>query len=193
MVDHIVLVRHGQTEWSRERRHTGRTDIDLDAEGRDQATQLRAALAGEEFSAVYCSPLKRARETCELAGFGDVMQLDADLQEWDYGRYDGLTLGEIQAKRPGWSLWRDGTDGGESLADVVQRVDRVISRLRAAQGRVLLVAHGHLLRVLAARWLEMPGEAGQRFALQEASRSILGFEHDWTAMRRWNVPPQAQL
>lgn len=186
MAKRLVLVRHGETEWSRERRHTGRTDIPLTQHGRKQAEQLRAVLHEEPFAAVFTSPLIRARETCQLAGFGDGAIVDPDLQEWDYGEYDGMTLKEIQAQRPQWNLWHDGSPGGEKLSDVVARVERVIARTDPIDGGVLLFAHGHVLRALAARWIDAPGEMGQRLALDPASPSILAHEHEWRAIRRWN-------
>lgn len=183
----LVLVRHGETEWSREGRHTGRTDVPLTSEGEAQAAALKQRLGTYSFAAVLCSPLQRARRTCELAGYGDVAVLDGDLQEWDYGSYDGLTLQEIRKERPGWNLWADGARDGESLKQVAARAERVIARARAAQGDVLLFGHGHILRVLTACWLELPARAGQRFALGPAAPSVLGYEHEWTVMRSWNV------
>ncbi|TME46176.1 MAG: histidine phosphatase family protein [Chloroflexi bacterium] len=158
----IVLVRHGETEWSRDGRHTGRSDVPLTEAGRAAAARLRAPLAG--WRAVVID----------------------DLSEWDYGEYDGLTVEEVQRHRPGWLLWRDGPVGGETLAAVASRADRVIARARSADGNALLFSHGHLLRVLAARWLEMAPAAGQRFFLATASPSVLGYEHEWTVIRRWN-------
>lgn len=183
----LVLVRHGETEWSREGRHTGRTDIPLTRHGEQEAAALQPRLAGYSFAAVFCSPLQRARRTCELAGYGGVAAMDNDLREWDYGSYDGLTLREIRSGQPSWSLWENGAPGGESLEHVAARAQRVIERAKAADGDVLLVAHGHILRVLTAVWLELPPRAGQRFALGPAAPSVLGYEHDWTAMRSWNV------
>lgn len=183
----LVLVRHGETEWSRDRRHTGRTDVPLTERGREQAAQLGARLEAEEFRAVLVSPLQRAQDTCALAGFAQQALIDPDLAEWDYGSYDGKTLQEIRASWPGWDLWRDGPRNGESLAQVEQRVDRVIARCRDVDGDVVLFAHGHVLRVLAARWLEMPANAGRRFVLEPASPSVLGYEHEWTALKGWNL------
>ena len=182
-----MLVRHGETEWSRERRHTGRTDVPLTDEGREQARRLREMVRRAAFAAVFVSPLQRARETCALAGLNGDAVVDPDLAEWDYGGFEGKTLAEIQAERPGWDLWRDGPEAGETLADVERRVERVLGRCRAIDGDVALIAHGHVLRVLTARWLELPGAAGRRFVLQPASPSVLGFEHEWTAVRRWNL------
>ena len=182
----IVLVRHGETEWSRDGRHTGRSDVPLTEAGRAAAARLRAPLAGWKFGAVFASPMSRARETCELAGFGERAVVLDELSEWDYGEYDGLTVEEVQRHRPGWLLWRDGPVGGETLAAVASRADRVIARARSADGNALLFSHGHLLRVLAARWLKMAPAAGQRFFLATASPSVLGYEHEWTVIRRWN-------
>ena len=183
----LVLVRHGETEWSRERRHTGRTDVPLTSQGETQAAALAQRLNAYSFAAVLCSPLQRARRTCELAGYGDVAVLDADLQEWDYGSYDGMTLQEIRKERPQWNLWNDGVRDGETLEQVAARAERVIARARMTRGDVLLFGHGHILRVLTACWLELPARAGQRFSLGPASPSVLGYEHEWTVMRSWNV------
>ena len=184
----MVLVRHGQTDWSRDGRHTGRTDIALTTEGRARAAALRAPLEAFHFSLVLSSPLQRAMETCRLAGFGQQAQARDDLMEWDYGDYEGLTTSQIQDKRRDWSLWRDGCPGGESAALVGQRVDRMIREARSAVGDVLLVAHGHVLRVLAARWLEQSPDDGRRYALDTATLSVLGYEHEDSVIRRWNQP-----
>ena len=160
----IVLVRHGETEWSRAGRHTGRTDLPLLPEGRSRAAQLAEVLAGYQFDRVLCSPLRRARETCELAGFGSRAELCDDLMEWNYGDYEGLTRAQVRETRPGWSVWRDGCPGGESPAQVGARADRVIALLGGAQApgdaNVIVFAHGHLLRVLAARWIGMEAATG---------------------------------
>ncbi len=182
----IVVVRHGETEWSREKRHTGRSDIPLTQEGREQAVALGARLAGLEFATVLVSPLRRARETCELAGFGDRAEVDPDLIEWDYGEYEGLTRAEIQEERPGWTLFRDGVIGGETIHDVAVRAQRVITRVQAVDGDLLLFGHGHQLRILTALWLEYPAVAAQHLQLATASPSTLGYEHDWTALLSWN-------
>lgn len=182
----IVVVRHGETEWSREKRHTGRSDIPLTQEGREQAVALGARLAGLEFATVLVSPLRRARETCELAGFGDRAEVDPDLIEWDYGEYEGLTRAEIQEERPGWTLFRDGVIGGETIHDVAIRAQRVITRVQAVDGDLLLFGHGHQLRILTALWLEYPAVAAQHLQLATASPSTLGYEHDWTALLSWN-------
>lgn len=188
MASRLVIVRHGETEWSRAGRHTGRTDIPLDARGRERARALSRVLATKwDFAAVYCSPLVRAWETCELAGFAERAEVLDDLMEWDYGEYEGLTTAEILESHPGWVLWRDGVIGGETLQHVAARAESVIALAERADGDVLLFSHGHILRVLTARWLRMPAIAGQRFALRTGSASELGYEHDWTALLSWNI------
>jgi probable phosphoglycerate mutase len=182
----VVLVRHGETAWSKSGRHTGASDIPLDDSGRAQASALQPILAGHRFELVLTSPLQRARETCRLAGFGERAQPRPDLAEWDYGRYDGLTSAQIKEDRPDWSLWRDGGPGGESPADVARRADRVIAEIRAVPGDVLLFSHGHLLRVLAARWLGEAASAGRFYALRPAGRSVLAYEHDQPVIELWN-------
>jgi broad specificity phosphatase PhoE len=184
----VVLVRHGETEWSRDARHTGRTDVPLTDEGRRQAERLRGALGDWSFSRVLASPLLRALDTCRLAGLSDRAELSEALLEWDYGDYEGDTTAQIRERRPDWNLWRDGCPGGESAADVGARVDPLVAELQASEGDVAVFAHGHLLRVLAARWLEMPPEAGARFWLATATISVLGFERETPAFRRWNAP-----
>jgi broad specificity phosphatase PhoE len=186
----VVLVRHGETEWSRDHRHTGRTDVPLTAEGRRQAARLRDALAEWNFTRVLSSPLSRALDTCRLAGYGDRAELSDALLEWDYGEYDGETTDRIRESRPGWNLWRDGCPGGESVADVSARVDPLVSELKDSDGDVLLFAHGHVLRVLAARWVELAPEAGARLWLATATISVLGFERETAVFRRWNAPVQ---
>lgn len=183
----VVLVRHGETEWSLNGRHTGRTDIPLDPAGRAQAEALAPSLSRWHFELVLTSPLQRARETCRLAGYGEGAEIRPELAEWDYGHYDGLTSAQIRATRPEWSLWRDGGPGGESPAEVARRVDRIIAEVRAVQGNALLFAHGHLLRVLAARWLGEAPTAGRFYALEPAARSVLGYEHGQPVLQRWNV------
>jgi probable phosphoglycerate mutase len=184
----VVVVRHGETEWSREGRHTGRTDIPLTENGREQAKQAGRVLKQRDFVAVFSSPLQRALDTATLAGFGDQLVVDADLLEWDYGYYEGMTSAEVRAVRPGWILWHDGCPGGETLEHLTRRADAVIERLRALDGDALLFAHGHVLRVITARWLEMPATQAQHFALAPASPSTLGYEHEWPALRAWNLP-----
>ncbi|MEO6797161.1 MAG: histidine phosphatase family protein [Candidatus Dormibacter sp.] len=185
----VFLVRHGETAWTIEGRHTGRTEIPLTERGRQQAAALKPQLSDRPFALVLTSPLGRAMETCRLAGFGERAQARPDLAEWDYGSYDGLTTAQINATRPDWSLWRDGGPQGETAADVGHRVDRVIAEARAAAGDVLLFAHGHVLRVLAARWLGQSPKAGRFYALKTAARSILSYEHHDPVIERWNLPP----
>lgn len=184
----IVLARHGETEWSRDGRHTGRTDIPLTEEGRRQALLLRDALREWDFVRVLSSPLERARETRRLAGLGDRAEITEDLLEWDYGEYEGITTAEIRKSRPDWNLWRDGCPGGEDAAAVGARVDRVIAVVEGLDGAVALFAHGHLLRVLAARWLGLGPEAGALLALSTATLSVLGYERETRVVRRWNAP-----
>ena len=182
----VVLVRHGETEWTRARKHTGRTDIPLTDEGRRQASALGAALRKWEFVLVLTSPLARAAETSRLAGFGDVAEERAELQEWDYGAYEGRTTAEIREERPGWTLWRDGVPDGESAADVGARADRVIAELRSTGGDAAVFAHGHLLRVLTACWLGLDSAEGRLFALDTATISVLGYEREAAVIRLWN-------
>jgi len=184
----VVLVRHGETLWSRDGKHTGRTDIQLTEEGRRQSERVGEALRGRRFALVLTSPLERAAETCRLAGLGNVAVFREELMEWDYGAYEGLTTPEIRAEVPGWSLWRGGVLEGENAADVGRRVDAVIADVRAVDGDVALFAHGHLLRVLAARWLSLPPTEGRLFALDPATISILGHERGTPVIRRWNEP-----
>jgi broad specificity phosphatase PhoE len=182
----IVLARHGETEWSRDGRHTGRSDIPLTARGRDDARCLVRALSGHRFARVLCSPLQRARDTCALAGLADRAELRDELLEWDYGEYEGLTTEQIQERRPGWLLWRDGCPDGEMPEDVGRRVDPVVAELMAAGDDAAVIAHGHLLRVLASRWLAQPAEHGAHLALGTTAVSLLGFEHEIPTLHRWN-------
>lgn len=187
----VVLVRHGETAWSRDRKHTGRTDIPLLDEGRERVReQLAPKLADWPFVLTLSSPLQRAQETAALAGLTPDA-LDDDLLEWDYGDYEGVTTAEIRTLRPDWLLWRDGCPGGEHPEDVAARCDRVIARVLDAIGDgeddVALVAHGHVLRVLAARWLEQPAAFGSRLWLATGSLSVLGFEREVRVVRRWNA------
>jgi broad specificity phosphatase PhoE len=191
VAENVVLVRHGETEWSRDGRHTGRTDIPLTSEGRRQAQALAAPLRAWQFALVLSSPLQRALETCRLAGYGTNVQVRPELMEWDYGRYEGRTSREIVTENPGWSLWRDGGPDGEMPADVGRRVDRVISEVRQVAGDVLIFAHGHVLRVLTARWLGEPPGGGRHYALQTATLSVLGYEHEDPVISRWNLPPSS--
>ena len=182
----IVLVRHGETEWSREGRHTGSTDLPLTERGREQAAALGSALAGRHFALVLTSPLVRAAETCRLAGLGRAALTRDDLREWDYGRYEGRTTEEIREERPGWTLWRDGCPDGEDPADVGARADRIVAELRAADGDAAVFAHGHLLRVLGARWVGLDASAGGRLALDTATMSILGHHREVAVLQLWN-------
>ena len=182
----LVLVRHGETDWSRSKQHTGRQDIPLNAQGRQEAERLRHRLAAWPFARVFVSPLSRARDTCVLAGFGDRAELRPDLMEWDYGAYEGRTRADILRERPEWNLWRDGCPQGETADQVGVRVDRVLSEVRGIDGDVALVAHGHVLRVLTARYLHAPAAVGERYALSTASVSVLGREHAAEVIWLWN-------
>ncbi|GIK78581.1 MAG: histidine phosphatase family protein [Acidobacteria bacterium] len=191
----VWLARHGETEWSRTLRHTGRTDIPLTPAGEREARLLREPLAAVRFDRVLSSPLGRARETCALAGLGDRAELDDDLLEWDYGDYEGRTTADIHNDRPDWLLWRDGCPAGESPADVGARADRVVADLLAtdaaaadAGATIAVFAHGHLLRVLCARWLDLPPADGKLFGLGTGTLSRLGWEHDYRVIQRWNAP-----
>jgi broad specificity phosphatase PhoE len=182
----IVLVRHGETEWSLSGQHTSRTDLPLIEEGRARAKALGPLLAQWTFSLVLTSPLRRARETCEVAGFGESAVVCEDLREWDYGEYEGLTTPQIWEQNPGWSLWTDGCPGGEQPAEVGARADRAIERLRSGGGDALAFAHGHIFRVLAARWVQMEPAAGARFALKAGAISVLGYERETEVIALWN-------
>jgi broad specificity phosphatase PhoE len=184
----VWLIRHGETEWSRSGQHTGLTDLPLTDAGRRVARALAPVLARESFALVLTSPLQRARETCALAGFGDRVQVDPDLVEWNYGEYEGLTSAEIRARAPGWLLFTDGAPGGERPDDVGRRADRVIARARAAPGNVVMFAHGHLLRVFAARWLGWPVAAGRHFLLDTGTVNVLSAYWQAPAIKRWNAP-----
>jgi broad specificity phosphatase PhoE len=192
MSERVVLVRHGETSWSSTRRHTGRTDIPLNPEGRRLAVQLRPALAaitGIGTALVLTSPLRRARDTCELAGLGDRAEVDDDLLEWDYGEAEGRTTEEMRGEIPGWSVWTNRLARGETIEQVGARADRVIARLRAHDGLCVLFAHAHILRILAARWCELPPDAGRALMLDPASLSILGHERETPVIERWNMVP----
>lgn len=182
----LFLIRHAQTEWSEARRHTGRTDLPLTERGRSNALRVGRRLAGRRFARIFSSPLQRALETCQLAGFGDRVELRESLVEWDYGEYEGRTTADIRRERPGWSLWRDAVPGGESAEAVARRVDGIVAELRTLEGDALLFAHGHVLRVLAARWLGLPGAAGGSLALDTAAISALGFDRETPVLRLWN-------
>jgi broad specificity phosphatase PhoE len=178
MLPSVTLVRHGETEWSASGRHTGRTDIPLTEQGQRRARALRERLKGMTFGRVFTSPLQRAASTCALAGFGEAAKVDPDLLEWNYGDYEGRTTKEILSERPDWLLFRDGCPNGEQPVDVGARADRVIARLRAEDDRAILFSSGHILRVLAARWLGLPPSEGRLFMLGTASVSMLSYEHD---------------
>lgn len=182
----LTLVRHGETEWSRSGQHTGTTDIPLTDRGRELAVSLESALKGRTFALVLTSPLSRARDTAAIAGFADAV-VDENLREWDYGGYEGLTTPQIRETRPGWFLWDDGVPGGETMQDVAMRVDRVIARVRAVEGDSLVFAHGHLLRILSARWLDEPPGFGRHLILSPATLSVLGWEREAPAIEVWNA------
>ena len=184
----VFAIRHGETAWSLSGQHTGTTDIPLTDNGRRLAERMRPVLAKEAFALVLVSPMQRARETCELAGLGGTGVIEPDLVEWDYGEYEGLTPKQIREAAPDWLIFRDGCPGGEAPQQVGARVDRVIARARAAEGDVALFAHGHVLRVLAARWLGLPAGGGQHFLLDTGTLSVLGYYHDIPAVRIWNGP-----
>lgn len=186
MSQRIWLVRHGQTEWSASGRHTGRTDIPLTPQGREDARRLGSRLAAATFSAVLSSPLIRALDTCRLAGFADAVEIDNDVLEWDYGIFEGKTTAELQQQDPDWSIWTTEVRGGESKEQVAARARRVIDRCLALSGDVALFSHGHLLRILAASWLELPPSGGRLLALDAGSVSVLGYEHETRVIRSWN-------
>ncbi|MGW0082360.1 histidine phosphatase family protein [Streptomyces sp. NPDC003393] len=191
MAPRILLARHGQTQWSLSGKHTGRTDVPLLEEGRRGAKLLGARLHRPPFDGlpgveVRTSPLSRARETCELAGFGDRATRWDALVEWDYGAYEGLTPGQIQDERPGWLIWRDGVPGGETLAEVTARADEVVAWARAEDRDVLVFAHGHILRSIGARWLGLPLDFAARIRLHPTSLSVLGWAYEEPAIESWN-------
>jgi broad specificity phosphatase PhoE len=183
----IVVVRHGETEWSLSGQHTSRTDLPLIEEGRRRAKQVGAQLMARSFALVLCSPLLRARETCELAGFGEQAVLSNDLHEWDYGDYEGLTTAQIHHQCPDWDLWRDGCPGGEQPEEIAARADRAIAQLCSAAGDALAFAHGHILRVMSARWIALPAAGGARLALAAGAICELGFERETEVIQLWNA------
>jgi probable phosphoglycerate mutase len=185
----VWLVRHGETEWSAVGKHTGSTDLPLTEAGRDAARAVAKVLRQQAFAAVLTSPLRRARETCELAGLAAHAEVVDDLREWEYGDYEGLTTATIRESRPGWTVWRDGCPGGESAGDIGARADRVVERLRDIDGDVAVFAHGHFLRVLGARWCGLSAEDGAALALDTAGLSRLGWEREQPVLRLWNAPP----
>lgn len=182
----LWLIRHGETEWSVTKRHTGRTDIALTATGERQAAALGRHLARRAFALVLCSPLQRARETCRLAGYSDVATYTDDLLEWDYGAYEGRTTSEIRTEVPGWSIWTGGVPGGETIEQMGNRAEQVIKQALAVDGDVALFAHAHILRILTACWLGLPPDAGRLFALSTASVSVLGHERETRVISVWN-------
>jgi probable phosphoglycerate mutase len=191
MASRVYLVRHGDTAWSKSGRHTGRTEVPLCEEGEHKARLLGRRLASMRFTRVLTSPRQRALRTCELAGFGSVAQSEPDLAEWDYGDYEGLRSADILRERPGWNLFRDGCPGGESPAQVSERADRLISRVRAIEGDVALFSHGHFGRVLAMRWVGLPVGDGEYLLLDAASLGVLSYEHGDPAapvIGLWNLP-----
>jgi probable phosphoglycerate mutase len=187
--EQAVLVRHAETEWTLSGQHTGRTDIPLTERGRQAARELARPLTAWSFARVLCSPLRRAIETCGLCGLGERAESDELLREWDYGDYEGLTSAEIEEQRPGWSLWRDGCPGGEQPADVGARADAVVAELLGGTAPVAVFSHGHFLRVLGARWIELAPAGGARLGLSPGSLSLLGSEHEARILAAWNVVP----
>lgn len=184
----VYLIRHGETAWSLSGQHTGITDIPLTENGRRVAKSFAPLFAKATVALVLTSPLERARTTCELVGFGDQCQIDSDLMEWNYGDYEGLTTKQIHEKSPDWVLFRDGCPGGESPEEVSLRADRIISKVRAIEGNVALFAHGHILRVLAARWIGLPVMDGCHFMLDTATLCVLSYYRGFAAIKRWNAP-----
>lgn len=181
----IWLVRHGETEWSRSGQHTGTSDLPLTSNGERAAEALRPTLEAVKFDSVFTSPLQRARRTAELAGLSSC-RVDRDLLEWDYGEYEGLTREQVRERDPGWTVWKDGAMGGESPQQVSHRVDLAIGKYRAMSGRLLLIAHGHILRALAARWIDEPVALGEKLPLDTATVSVLGYDRGTPVLLRWN-------
>jgi broad specificity phosphatase PhoE len=184
----VCLIRHGETEWSLNGRHTGTTDIPLTENGRNVARQWKPVASQQTFALVMTSPLQRARETCELTGLGQQAEVDNDLREWNYGEYEGLTIKQIQAQRPSWMIFTDGCPKGESPDEIQARIDRVIKRVRAVEDDVALFAHGHFLRCFGARWLGLRAEEGRFFLLDPATVSVLSYYRGIPAVKRWNAP-----
>jgi len=187
----LWLIRHGETAWSLSGAHTSRTDIPLTDRGRERARKIHDYLRGKTFSMVLTSPLLRARETCAIAGYGDVAQIDDDLCEWNYGIYEGRTTSDIQKEVPGWSVWTSPIIDGETIDQVAERANRVIAHAAAKGGSVALFAHGHILRILAACWIQSPPVMGSRLALGTGTVSTLGFEHVTRVITLWNRDPAA--
>lgn len=187
----IVTVRHGETEWSLSGQHTGKTDLPLTEAGRERAAALAPMFAGRDFALVLSSPLLRARETCSLAGFDQSrVELCDELLEWDYGAYEGLTTPQIRERDPDWDLWRDGCPEGETPAEVGARIDHLLGRLRGVDGDVIAFAHGHILRVVGARWIELPVAGGSRLYLSTGAVNELGYERETAVVRSWNFVPE---
>jgi len=182
----LWLIRHGETEWSLSGQHTGRTDIPLTEKGRERATAIRDYLCHQAFSLVLTSPRQRAQETCRIAGYADVAQIDPDLSEWDYGVYEGRTTADIRKDEPTWSVWKSELNGGETLAQVSARAQAVIERSVAAGGHVALFSHGHFLRIFAATWLGLPPDSGRMLMLGTGSISTLSFERENRVIQTWN-------
>lgn len=184
----IYLIRHGETEWALDGRHTGNTNIPLTARGREQAVYLEPIFHEVEFERIMSSPLDRALETARIAGLGDRVLTSDNLREWDYGKYEGITTKEIRQTVPGWTVWTHSCPDGESPEDVGRRADRIIDEVKPIKGNVALFSHGHFLRVLAARWVGFPPQAGKHFLLGTSTLSILGYEHEYPAIKTWNGP-----
>jgi len=182
----LFVIRHGATEWSRSGQHTGHTDIPLLPEGEAQARATGALLAGHEFALVLTSPLQRARRTCELVGLADQSEIEPNLIEWDYGDYEGITSAQIHETVPGWTVWTGAVPGGETIDQVAARADAVIERALATDGDTIVFAHGHILRMLTARWCELDPAEGRRFVLDPATLCVLGWEHASRAILQWN-------
>jgi broad specificity phosphatase PhoE len=182
----VWVLRHGATEWSENGRHTGRTDLPLSSAGMAQAEAVGRLLGGRRFARVLVSPLARAHDTCKLAGYADTAEIDDDLAEWDYGRYEGITSLEIRRTVSGWTVWTGDCPEGETISQVAARADRVIARVLATDGDVALFAHGHILRVLTARWCQLDPIEGRRFPIDTGTINVLGWEHEYPVIRRWN-------
>jgi broad specificity phosphatase PhoE len=190
VAERVLLIRHGETDWTAERRHTGRTDLPLNREGERRASQLAPFLASfpdAVAATVFTSPLLRARQTCELAGMGDRATVEDEIAEWDYGEFEGTRTADLRETDPAWSIWTATIRSGESLAEVARRADRVVARLDSIGGSVMLFAHAHFLRIFAARWCGFPAEGGSRLTLLPASVSVLGFERDVRVIEQWNL------
>ena len=182
----LWLFRHGETAWSRTGQHTGRTDLPLTESGKQRAEALGRNLAGRKFDLVLSSPLARAAETCRLAGYGEVARFSDNLMEWDYGEYEGLRPADILKKRPGWTIWNDGVPRGETIEQVGERARNIVGLTQEVNGNVAIFSHGHLLRILAACWLDLAPHAGRYFDLDTASTSVLGYSRDNPLVRKWN-------